>query len=381
VPVIRKGANRYTIVKFYSYFDQFDNILTWQPLYLTNTEEAQPAINQGMIHAILNADQTTDLAVGDHIEFRTILFTNNMGLSSGAGQLAGIFSGFKTARTYELTASLGGDRGAPFGGAITYQWFDIAQGQFIGTQGTLQDPGEDNPYQTIAKAFFQPFDVTDTVELRITSQTSFPTPIDVIYSGFPSGLASDQTPQSFAEIKDCGQTQQQFDVSLEDLLDEDTLILPTSPPIGFTANSTLFAQYFRRNPYSNVAGTIVGARVVIPFETNAARIFATTISLTDPQIPTGQASAGTFGFIKKLRMRIDENTLNKAIQVKFFKNGGDIGTLVTIGAGVTGDVNSSGNTPIAVGDRWSYLFETTDGLIPSGFMSWSMSTDIEWGLT
>lgn len=382
VPVIRKGANRYTIVKFYSYFDQFDNILTWQPLYLTNTEEAQPAINQGMIHAILNTDQITDLAVGDHIEFRIVLFTNNMGLSSGAGQLAGIFSGFKTRRTYELTASLGGDRAFPPGGAITYQWFDIAQGQFIGTQGTLQDPGQNNPYQFVAKAFFQAFDITDTVELRITSQTTGlpPTPIDVIYSGFPSGLTNDQTPQSFAEIKDCGQTQQQFDAGLEDLLDEDTIILPSSPPIGFTANSTLFNNYFRRNPYSNVGGTIVGARVVIPFQTNSSRIFATTISLTDLQIPTGQAAAGTFGFIKKLRMKITENTLNKAIQVKFFRNGGDIGTLVTIGAGVTGSVNSSGNTPIAVGDRWSYLFETTDGLIPSGFMSWSMSTDIEWGL-
>ncbi len=369
IPVVRKGANRYTIVKFYSYFNGFEHIFTWQPPYLTNSEVAQPSINQGMIHAILSATQTSNLAVNDHIEFDTILFQNNMAVSIGAGQLSGIFSGFKKARTYELTATLGVNKGAPPGGFFTYQWFDIALGVFIGSKGTASDPDGSDPYQQIAKAFFQAGDVTDTVELKILSQSGFP--IDTVFNF---------APESFAEIKDCGQTQEQFDEGLEELLDEDTELLPSTPPFAFTVNSTLFNNYFRRNPYSNVAGTIVGARVVIPFETNGARIFATTISLTDLQVPTGQAQAGTFGFIKKVRMKIKENTLNKAIQVKFFRNGGDIGTLFTINAGATGNASSTGSTPIAVGDRWSFLFETTDGLIPSGFMSWSMSTDIEWGL-
>ena len=382
-PVVRRGANRYTIVKFYSYFDVIDNILTWQPPYLTNSESNQSAINQGMIHVKLNTDQQSDLAVGDQIEWRTILFTNNMGISSGVGQLAGIFSGFKTSRTYELTASLGVEKGPPPGGKITYQWYDIAQAQFIGTQGTATNTGTPiDSFQTIAKAFFFAFDTSDTVELRITSQSS--SPIDTVFSGFPT-TSVDQTPESFAEIKDCGQTQEQFDAGLGELLDEDTILKPANPPIGFTVNSTLFNNYFRRNPYSNVAGTIINARVIIPFETEGSRIYSTILSelggpFNKPIQPTGKSRAGTFGFIKKVRMKIIENTLNKAIQVKFFRNGGDIGTLFTVGAGVTGNASSSGSTPIQTGDEWSYLFETTDGLIPSGTMTWSMSIDIEWGL-
>jgi len=376
-PVVRRGANRYTIVKFYSYFDGFDHIFSWQPPYLTNSEVAQPAINQGMIHVKLNTDQVTDLAVGDHIEWRTILFTNNLGLSSGVGQLAGIFSGFKTSRTYELTASLGTDRDSPKGGSITYQWYDIANAQFIGTQGTSQDPGEDNPYQQEAKAFFQAFDISDTVELRITSQS--PNPIDVIYSGFPV-VASDQTPESFAIIKDCGQTQQQFEAGLGELLDEDTELRPANPPIGFTVNSALTAQYYKRNPYSSVAGTIVGGRVVVPFQTSSSQIAATTLSPFGI-VQTLQFTTGAFGFIKDIRLKIGENTLNKAINVKLFRNGGDIGTLFTINPGVTGSAISSGAPiEIKVGDRWSFLFETTDGLIPSGFWSWTIIIDIEWGL-
>ncbi len=377
VPVIRGGANRYTIVKFYSYRDVFDNILTWQPEYLTNSEEAQGSINQGMIHVKLNTDQQSDLGVGNHIEWRTILFTNNMTVSSGAGQSAGIFSGFKTSRTYECTASLGVDKTAVGEGAITYQWYDIAQAQFIGTQGTAQDPSEDNPYQPTAKAFFQAFDTSDTVELRITSQTG--NPIDTIYSGFPE-ISTAQTPESFAEIKDCGQTQSQFEASEEELIDEDTILLPQNPPFIFSSKSTIYTQYQKRNPYSNVGGTIVNAEVIIPFQHGSAQIFATTLSDFALVNPTGQLRAGTFGFLTRTRMDIAENTLNKAINVNFFKNGSQLGTIFTIGAGQTGSANSTGNVRIVAGDKWSYSFQTTDGLIPSGFMTWAISTDIEWGV-
>ena len=194
------------------------------------------------------------------------------------------------------------------------------------------------------------------------------------------------TPESFAEIKDCGQTQQQFDASNQTLLDEDTILKPANPPIGFNVNSTLFSNYIRRNPYSAVGGgPVIAGRVVIPLQTDGGRIFSTIASefsgpFNRSLSSTGQSRAGTFGFIKTVRMKITQNTLNKAINVKFFRNGGDIGTLFTIGAGVTGSAVSFGSTPIQTGDKWSLLFETTDGLIPSGIMSWSISTDIEWGI-
>jgi len=396
VPVIRKGANRYTIVKFYSYVDDqgtppdFDNIFVWQPPYLTLTEEAQPSINQGMIHAILNTDQTSDLAVNDHIEFRTILFTNNLALSSAAGQLAGIFTGFKTARTYELTGVLGGDRGAPFGGSISYQWFNSAQG-LIGSQGTLQDPGQDNPYQQVAKAFFQPSDISDTVELRIISQS--PNPIDVIYSGFPSGLTSDQTPQSFAEIKDCGQTQEQFEASLQELLDEDTIIQPRNPPIGFNVNSVLYQGFNARNLWSNVVGTglplnlpIIDGAILVPFVREGVGEF-TYLTEGYPPVtgsPTsldknGLFVAGTFGFIRRVRVKVSRNSMNKAFTVSIMRDDGVKTTLFTIGAGINTSVLNSGNTPIDVGRGYAYHFQTTDGLIPSGSLDISFSIEIEWG--
>jgi len=382
LPVIREGANRYTIVKFYSYRDTIDNILTWQPEYLTNSEENQGSINQGTIHVKLNTDQTTDLGVGNHIEWRTILFTNNLTVSSGAGQSAGIFSGFKTSRFYELTASLGVDKTAVGEGAITYQWYDIAQAQFIGTQGTAQDPSEDNPYQPTAKAFFFAFDTSDTVELRITSQTG--NPIDTIYSGFPQ-IGTAQTPESFAEIKDCGQTQQQFDASQEELINEDTILLPANPPFIFSSKSTIYYQAQTRNPYSSVAGTIVDAEVIIPFQHGNAQIFATTLTefggpFSRAIQPTGRFTAGTFGFLTRTRMDIATNTLNKAIKVNFFKNGSQLGTIFTIGAGQTGSAVSTGDVRIVAGDEWSYSFQTVDELIPSGVMTWALSTDIEWGV-
>ena len=105
--IIRKGTNRYTITKFYSYFDVFDNILQWQPPFL---DVINSNANQGIIHTIMSVDQVQApiIAVGNHVEYDTILFTNQMNVTSGGvGQANGIFGGFIPGRTYELEGAIG----------------------------------------------------------------------------------------------------------------------------------------------------------------------------------------------------------------------------------------------------------------------------------
>jgi len=380
VPVVRKGANRYTIVKFYSYFDVIDNILTWQPPFFTNSEMAQPSINQGMIHVTLTADQVTNLAVNDHIEFDDVKFLNNLQVFTiGVGQANGIFSGFKTFRTYELTASLGTDRGNPRGGSISYQWFDIATNILIGTQGTAQDPGEDNPYQTIAKAFFQPFNENDTVELRIISQSG--NPIDVIYSGIPS-VAINQTPQTFAEIKDCGQTPTQFEAGLEELIDEPAIVPPEPPLIGFRGRM-MYYNFFREDSYGRAGQLAVNGEINIPFM-GRRELISNNVSLSADTAVSRETMCVNVGVLKKLIIKWDFNGINRTYDVDLMRDDVKVTTLLTIPALTSGtfewpSVGSLGNIPLEFGHTYYYKFKTIDGLNPGGLMSGSIVTKIFWG--
>lgn len=155
---------------------------------------------------------------------------------------------------------------------------------------------------------------------------------------------------------------------------------PTNGEIGFNANSTLYSQYQDMDLYGGSVGVITNAEILLPFQNIGSESrFATGLDPLDPIISTGESAAGTPGFIKKVRMDITKNTLNKDIKISFFKNGSVLSTIFTILSGQTGSFVLSTNIPIAINDKWSYHIQTTDSINATGNMTLATAIDIEWG--
>ena len=123
------------------------------------------------ISADLTADQITNLAVNDHIEFdRNATPTGADGgivLQTGAGQANGIFE-LKAGKTYFLSAGV-----APFFGAtnhVEFVWYDITNGTELGRR-TIQDDAVLALDQPKAEITFTP--LTDVnVEFRLVANTT-----------------------------------------------------------------------------------------------------------------------------------------------------------------------------------------------------------------
>ncbi len=123
------------------------------------------------ISADLTADQITNLAVNDHIEFdRNATPTGADGgivLQTGAGQANGIFE-LKAGKTYFLSAGV-----APFFGAtnhVEFVWYDITNGTELGRR-TIQDDAVLALDQPKAEITFTP--LTDVnVEFRLVASTT-----------------------------------------------------------------------------------------------------------------------------------------------------------------------------------------------------------------
>jgi len=139
--------------------------------YAENLETGGGGTTGTFVSADLTADQITNLAVGDHVEFdRNTPPTGADGgivLQTGAGQANGIFE-LKIGKTYFLSAAV-----APFFGAandIDLVWFDITNTTEIGRRSRYSDAvlAMNQPKAEIS---FTP--LTDvTVELRLVAATT-----------------------------------------------------------------------------------------------------------------------------------------------------------------------------------------------------------------
>jgi len=84
------------------------------------------------IHATMSADQTTNLAVNDHIEFDTATYDGDITLQTGSGQADGIFE-LDANKTYILTAGASVDFATSGNRVLKTRWYDITNSAFIGT--------------------------------------------------------------------------------------------------------------------------------------------------------------------------------------------------------------------------------------------------------
>ena len=167
VPLVNFAPTSKTSVVFYAYNT---GVIT-----LILAFETQSAGNTDFIHAIKAVNQPPPLTVTSHAEFDTILNSQGITVSTGAGQLSGIFSGFRAGRTYECECFIGmSDPAIP--ATLGYDWVDIAGGGlFIGNRGfvhTMDSPGTFQSIQPSAKAIFQPVADTDTLEVQFTSNSN-----------------------------------------------------------------------------------------------------------------------------------------------------------------------------------------------------------------
>lgn len=159
VPLTNQLPTSKTTVAFYAYNTGTTTIIL--------AFETRSAGNTNFIHATKATQQAAPLTVGNHVEFDTILSSSGITVSTGVGQLSGIFSGFKKGRTYECEGSLAfvGSGLAP---EMAYQWFDIAGAALVGIKGHAKSNTATalETDQKIAKFIFQPADDTNTLELR-----------------------------------------------------------------------------------------------------------------------------------------------------------------------------------------------------------------------
>ncbi len=202
VPNVITGANRYTCWQIYTYqepsltdvFQAFDKSGSQGPDVPGGGDSFQGFAGYG--HFILSADQTTDIGINDHIEFDTVVDSENITVTAGTGQARGIFSGLRNGHTYELTAYLTGT-GSGTTMNFAAQWYDRIAAAAIGTEGlaiSVTETAHEND-QHIAKAFFTAISSNSSLEVRITAATAL--------SSITNGSTSTEGTCN-ATIKDCG---------------------------------------------------------------------------------------------------------------------------------------------------------------------------------
>jgi len=121
--------------------------------------------------ASLSADQTTNIAATDHVEFDTKDEDGNIVLQTGAGQADGIFE-LGSGKKYELSGMLRPEFSGVTG-QLVIAWFDKTNAAEIGSRAIYeaQTNTSNNANQPVAEAIVTP-DANITVELRIISVTA-----------------------------------------------------------------------------------------------------------------------------------------------------------------------------------------------------------------
>lgn len=202
IPMAIQGAGRYTSWQLYTY-EKPPGIDIFQGFDKSGNNGPQVPGGGGLfqgfagyIQAILSATQALNIAVGDHIEFDTIVSNDTITVTSGAGQASGIFQGFRPGHTYECEAYLTAE-GMNNQLNLGAKWFDRNASALIGTEGTVLStnaPGNQNT-QFVAKAMFQSTSLADELEVQITNDTQL--------TDITDGSVADE-PTCFVTIKDCG---------------------------------------------------------------------------------------------------------------------------------------------------------------------------------
>lgn len=119
----------------------------------------------------LAADQTTNIAATDHVEWDTIDEDGGIVLQTGAGQSDGIFE-LESGLKYQLSAHLRPEfSGAT--GQLVIAWYDITNGAEIGRRAIYeaQTHASHNANQPVAEAIVTPA-TNITVEVRIIAVTA-----------------------------------------------------------------------------------------------------------------------------------------------------------------------------------------------------------------
>jgi hypothetical protein len=187
VPLVNLAPGSRTTVVFYSYFEAVSFILAF---------ETRSAGNTNFIHATKAVNQVAPLTVGIHAEFDTALSNAGLVVSTGAGQLSGIFSGFRAGRIYECECFMAIQNGI-LASDVSFQFYDIAlaaligsRGNALGTAAAIGDSGQQS-----AKTIFSPAADTDTLEVRFTFNND-------LVNNIMYGIGGAGDPQSYVVIKD-----------------------------------------------------------------------------------------------------------------------------------------------------------------------------------
>ena len=133
---------------------------------------AAPApVAKVFMHATMD-DQTTNLALNDHVEFDGELENDGSGsivLATGAGQANGLIT-LAADKTYSVEAALS-VLSSSFQGVLRYQWRDNTGAVLFGSRGVVRSltSNVDESMQIIATGIITP-SVTTVIELRIIGE-------------------------------------------------------------------------------------------------------------------------------------------------------------------------------------------------------------------
>ena len=203
IPMAVQGAGRYTSWQIYTYEEPAGTDVFQG--FNKDGSSSGPTVPggggqfqgfSGWIHAGLSVDQTVNLAPGAHIEFDTIISSDTLTVSSGAGQASGIFTGFRPGHTYECSCYPAAE-GNQVTMNFTCKWFDRNALVLLGSQGNalaVSGPKNENP-QHIAKHFFQSTSLADALH------------VEILDSFAVTSLNNGSVPtegETYAVIKDCG---------------------------------------------------------------------------------------------------------------------------------------------------------------------------------
>ncbi len=125
------------------------------------------------LFADLSVDQITDLGVNDHVEFNTIIESNNITLSTGAGQLSGLIGNLKADTVYMFEAGLT-IAGSTNTAELQYQFRDNTTTTVIGhlSNSIMVSSNANVSFQPIVSAIHKTSGAVTEVELRITLNNS-----------------------------------------------------------------------------------------------------------------------------------------------------------------------------------------------------------------
>jgi len=139
----------------------------------------QDKINSGgtgspdFLIADLSGDQTTNISATNHIEFNTVIESNGITLSTGAGQLSGLIQGLKADTVYIFEAGLT-IAGSTNAAELQYKFRDNTLASDIGqlANSIMVSSNSNVSFQPIVSAIHKTGGSVTEVELQISLNSS-----------------------------------------------------------------------------------------------------------------------------------------------------------------------------------------------------------------